>query len=179
MKNLNLFLCIVCIGSMALSGCGNVRTKNDEEIITKRERQYKGYGKFFGEDALLFGGHDKLQKKPDVGLGVNKFLWRATLDTLSFMPLQTVDPFGGVIVTDWYTDPNARSLKGKKHEERVRVNVRILDRMLRADGLSITVFRQVFKNGRWVTAPVAKGTAEKLENAILKKARQFKSSGQY
>ncbi len=165
------FLGVALSVGVFLTGCSKISTKNDEEIVTKRERIYKGYGKFFGEDALLFGGDDNIRKAPDVGIGVNTYLWRATLDTLSFMPLQTVDPFGGVITTDWYSQPS-------NPNERTRVNVRILDRVLRADGLTITVFRQNYVKGRWIHAKVSPKTAEQLENAILRKARHLKSSGQ-
>ena len=169
MKAPTLFICLMSILIISLSGCSKIKTTNDEEIVTKRDIHYKGYGKFFGEDALLFGGDDRLSKQPDVGLGVNKYMWRATLSTLSFMPLQTVDPFGGVVITDWYSTP-------KKPNERMRINVRILDRVLRADGLSLSIFRQQYKNGRWVSAAVSPKTAIDIENAILRRARQYKSS---
>src|SRR5438045_5347038 len=70
-----------------------------------------------------------------ITLGVNSYLWHATLDTLSFLPLQSADPFGGVIITEWYSAPSAPN-------DRMRVTVYILDRRLRADGLKVAVFRQ-------------------------------------
>lgn len=103
-----------------------------------------------------------------VEIGVNSFLWRASLDTLSFMPLASVDPFGGVIITDWYTSPESPA-------ERFKMNVYILDRRLRADGVKVAVFRQV-RNAQssWVDAAADPETAIKLENAILTRARQLK-----
>ncbi len=102
-----------------------------------------------------------------VTLGVNSYLWHATLDTLSFMPLQSADPFGGVIITDWYSDPSDPN-------ERMRVTTYILDRRLRADGLKITVFRQTHSADGWVDAQVNPDTANKLENAILTRARELR-----
>jgi hypothetical protein len=106
-----------------------------------------------------------------VTLGVNSFLWHASLDTLSFMPLQSADPFGGVILTDWYSDPSDLN-------ERMRVNIYILDRKLRADGLKIAVFRQTKSGDAWVDAAVNPDTAVKLEDAILTRARELRLATQ-
>jgi hypothetical protein len=106
-----------------------------------------------------------------VTLGVNSFLWHATLDTLSFMPLKSADPFGGVIITDWYSDP-------QDPNERMRVTVYILDRRLRADGLKISAFRQTHSADGWVDAQVNPDTANKLEDAILTRARELRLASQ-
>jgi len=100
-------------------------------------------------------------------MGVNSYLWHATLDTLSFMPLQSADPFGGVIITDWYSDPS-------NPNERMRVTVYILDRRLRADGIKISTFRQTHSADGWVDAQVNPDTANKLEDAILVRARELR-----
>ena len=105
-----------------------------------------------------------------VGVGVNSYLWRATLDTVSFMPLASADPFGGVIITDWFS-PN------ESPNERFKVNVFILARELRADGVRCTVFRQRREaSGQWADAPVEQQTAIDIENAILTRARQMRLS---
>ncbi|MGE0715323.1 MAG: DUF3576 domain-containing protein [Alphaproteobacteria bacterium] len=102
------------------------------------------------------------------GIGVNTFLWRASLDTLAFMPMAQADPFGGVIITDWYSSPSAP-------DERMKVNVYILDRTLRADGVRAAVFRQRRDgNGVWVDQPVDPKTGIELEDAILTRARQMR-----
>jgi hypothetical protein len=100
-------------------------------------------------------------------LGVNSFLWHATLDTLAFMPLQSADPFGGVVITDWYVAPNAPT-------ERLKVTIYIMDRALRADGLKVVVFRQTQSNGAWSDAQPSPDTAHKLEDAILTRARELR-----
>lgn len=102
------------------------------------------------------------------GIGVNSFLWRASLDTMSFMPLASADPFGGVIITDWYSPPETP-------DDRFKMQIYILDRRLRADGLKVAVFRQQRKSSDgWVDASVDANTAIQLENAILTRARQLR-----
>jgi hypothetical protein len=100
-------------------------------------------------------------------LGVNSFLWHASLDTLSFLPLQSADPFGGVIISDWYVAPTAPN-------ERLKVTVYIMDRALRADGLKVVVFRQVRNDTGWSDAQPSADTAHKLEDAILTRARELR-----
>jgi hypothetical protein len=102
-------------------------------------------------------------------IGVNSYLWRASLDALSFMPLLQSDSNGGVIVTDWYANPSNPS-------ERVKVTVTILDQDLRADALRVAASRQVSQNGAWVDAPVQAATVQKLEDIILTKARDLRRS---
>ncbi len=103
-------------------------------------------------------------------IGVNGYLWRATLQTLAFMPLASADPFGGVVSTDWYIDPAHPT-------DRFKATVYILDSRLRADGLSVSVFKQVSDgHGGWTPAPVADQTSTDIENAILTKARELRLS---
>ncbi|MCW1987749.1 hypothetical protein J2792_003290 [Novosphingobium capsulatum] len=122
-------------------------------------------------------GHKKLGKlermRTDMAsskvttIGVNAYLWRATLDSLSFMPLLQTDSNGGVIVTDWYTSP-------RNPGERIKVTVSILDQDLRADALRVAASRQISQNGVWVDAPVQAATVQKLEDVILTKARDLR-----
>ena len=121
------------------------------------------------------GGHTKrpeadLAASKVTTIGVNSYLWRASLDTLAFMPLASADPYGGVIITDWYVNPETPA-------ERFKATVYILDTRLRADGLNVTVFKQSKDaNGAWVDAPVSDQTATDIENAILTRARQLRLS---
>lgn len=98
--------------------------------------------------------------------GVNSYLWRATLETLDFMPLDQTDVYGGVIVTDWYSNPTVPT-------ERFKANVYILDSNLRADGLKVSIFKQTQAAGGWKDAVVDADTARQIENAILTKAREL------
>jgi hypothetical protein len=107
---------------------------------------------------------------PATAIGVNSYLWRATLDILSFMPLASADPYGGVVITDWYINP-------EKPDERFKATVYILDSRLRADGLNVTVFKEVSNGaGGWTPAPTADQTSTDIENSILTKARQLRLS---
>jgi hypothetical protein len=102
-------------------------------------------------------------------IGINSYLWRASLETLAFMPLSQADSSGGVIVTDWYANPNNPG-------ERVKLSVTILDEDLRADAIRVAASREVLQNGTWVEAPVQAATVQKLEDIILTKARDLRRS---
>jgi hypothetical protein len=107
---------------------------------------------------------------PPNAIGVNSYLWRATLDTLAFMPLASADPYGGVIITDWYVNP-------EKPDERFKCTVYILDTRLRGDALKVTVFKEVSNGqGGWIPSQAADQTSIDVENAILTRARQLRLS---
>jgi hypothetical protein len=107
---------------------------------------------------------------PANAIGVNSYLWRASLDTLAFMPLASADPYGGVIITDWYVNP-------EKQDERFKCTVYILDTRLRGDALKVTVFKEVSNGaGGWVTSQASDQTSIDVENAILTRARQLRLS---
>jgi hypothetical protein len=102
-------------------------------------------------------------------IGVNAYLWRASLDTIGFMPLAQVDSNGGIIITDWYATPSAPN-------ERVKVTIAILDTELRADAIKVTAVRQTIGSAGWIDAPVRPGTVQKLEETILSRARDLRRS---
>ncbi len=125
----------------------------------------------WGDGGLFLGGDDDAPVgAPGLGGGgvaVNTYLWRASLDTVAFMPLASADPFGGVIITDWYSPDDTP-------EERFKVNVYILARDLRSDGIRASIFKQKLAEGAWVDAPVDPQTAIRLEDAILTRARELR-----
>jgi hypothetical protein len=145
-------LALTIVGALGLSACDFVR-----EDISKS----------------LGGGSGNRVREADLAasqvttIGVNSYLWRAALETLSFAPMAQVDSNGGVMVTDWYTNPGSPN-------ERVKVTATILDRDLRADALRIAASRQVLNGGQWVDAPVAAATVQKLEEIILTRARDLR-----
>jgi hypothetical protein len=104
---------------------------------------------------------------PGTGIGVNAFLWRGALDTIAFMPLSSADPFGGVIITDWYTPPGTSG-------ERFKATIYVLTRDLRSDGVRVNIFRQVLQNGQWLDATVAESTVADIENKVLVRARRMR-----
>ena len=102
-------------------------------------------------------------------IGVNSYLWRAAVDTVSFAPLIQANPASGVIITDWYTNPKAPG-------ERVKLTIAVLDQDLRADALRVSAARQTNQGGTWVDAPVTAATVQKLEDIILTRARDLRRS---
>ncbi len=152
--------------ALALSACESMGIAPDPPPPTEdRSSSSSSNGglidTLFGSDAPTGGGS---------GIGVNSFLWRASLDTISFMPLNSADPFGGVIITDWYSPPETP-------KERVKLNIYILGRELRADGLRVSVFRQTRASQPWQEAKVDPKTVRDIENAILKRAREIRIAG--
>jgi hypothetical protein len=129
----------------------------------------KQYDGVLGQDGFNFFGRKSTEDQGGGGgIGVNSYLWRASLDSIAFMPVASADPFGGVIITDWYSPPETP-------EERFKLNIYILGRQLRADGIKAAVFRQRRDaNGEWADAAVEPKTATELENAILTRARQMR-----
>lgn len=146
-------------------------TGADRPTIANPNDIYAKPDSIFGKGGLFSAGKNKTADySGQSGIGVNTYLWRAALDTVSFMPLASADPFGGVILTDWYS-PEATP------NERLKLNVFILDRELRSDGVQVKVFRQVRKKGgSWNDAEVAPETAAQLEDTILTRARQIRIS---
>jgi hypothetical protein len=133
------------------------------------ENGYSVFGLLFGDDKTPGKGGGG-GGGGGGGVAVNSYLWHASLDTISFMPIAAADPFGGTIITDWYSPRGVGN-------ERFKLNVFILNRELRADGVRVTVFRQTKDaNGQWADAPVDPKTGQDLENSILTRARQIRLS---
>ena len=169
-----------CIAVLVLAGCGSDAVKPNPT-----PPNYQGLGsgsagditsRLGGADSgtlFGFGGTNRDNGRGGGGagggrgIGVTAFLWRGALDTISFMPLASADPFGGVIITDWYTPPGTTG-------ERFKATVYILSRDLRSDGLRVNIFRQVIQNDQWVDAPVAESTVGDIENKVLARARQMR-----
>ena len=154
---------------LSLGACASMGTKSGATAsanTTSPEDEKIPLSHLFG-----FGG-DKSKKSTyneQAGIGVNAYLWRASLDTISFMPLTSADPWGGVIISDWYANP-------QKPDERFKTTVYILDSRLRADALSVSVYKQVQQGGQWVDADVSAQTQIDIENAILTRARELRLS---
>lgn len=154
--------------AFGLSACGDLGLKKETSYPERKELvRNEARGKLTGEGLSLGGGSGKGEASNNP-LGVNSFLWRATLDTLGFMPLASADPFGGVIITDWYEDPKA-------HGERFKINALILDRQLRADGVKVSLFKQIYQEGKgWSDVAVDDALERQLEDTILTRARQLR-----
>lgn len=161
--------------ALALISCGKSTGPPAEGNYTGPPGPYANET-LVGEGGLSFGVGGSSRGKgsgADAGgaLGVNAYLWRGALDTLSFMPLSAADPFGGVIITDWYTPAAADG-------ERFKATAYILGRELRSDGVRVSIFRQVLQNGHWVDAPVSPITVGEIENKVLARARELREQSQ-
>lgn len=153
------------VAAAALSACSMFRGDDSPAGQSRADdnRDRGGISIFGG------GGDNNRRNQADAAIGVNAFLWRASLDTLNFMPLESADPYGGIIITDWHSDPTAPT-------ERFKATVYILDTRLRADALNVSIFRQTNVNGAWTDAAVDPATELQIENAILTRARQLRLS---
>jgi uncharacterized protein DUF3576 len=149
---------LLAAAAILLVACGN---RGAEMVSTSTDSGRSGIFPLFG------GGNDEEEMASTPQLGVNSFLWRATLDTINFMPLSSADPIGGVIISDWYAPP-------ERPDEHMKVTVYILDRRLRADAVRVSVFRQVRGANGWADAQTNPDTGIRLENAILSRARELR-----
>lgn len=145
-------LALTLAGAVALAGCGFVRDDINRTLGNAPEDR---------------GRASDLAASRTTTIGVNAYLWQAALDTLSFAPLAQADSNGGVIVTDWYANPNSPS-------ERVKLTVTILDADLRADALRVAASRQTLQGSQWLEAPVTAATVQRLEEIILTRARDLR-----
>ena len=139
---------VAALGMLALSACG-------------------AHGPLHIKHHRVRPGRIELPPTNVTTIGVNSYLWRASLDTISFMPLLQTDSNGGVIVTDWYVNPQVPT-------ERMKVTIAILDQDLRADAVRVAALREVNRGGQWVSAPVEAATTQKLEDIILTRARDLR-----
>lgn len=142
----------------------NMQTASTSPAMLKKQEASGGPGNLL---SLNLGG----SKSQNTGIPVNAYLWRASLDTLSFMPLASANPFAGVIVTDWYSPPSTP-------DERFKATAYILGKQLTANDVKVSVFRQVRQNGSWTDATVDPATVSGIEDRILARAAQLKGAGQ-
>ncbi|MDE0779251.1 MAG: DUF3576 domain-containing protein [Alphaproteobacteria bacterium] len=157
---------IITVAALGLTACEGI-SRQAPETDSFKDKLRKESGKLFG-DINLLGNSDSKNEDSNSGIGVNGFLWRASLDTLSFLPLSSADPFGGVIITDWYAPPESPS-------ERFKVTVYILSRELRSDGVRVAVFHQKRDDrSEWLSAESGRNASTSLENAILTRARELR-----
>jgi hypothetical protein len=163
---------IAALAMLALAGCGSSQLTETPNTDPDIGFEHTPTSSMAGDGGLLGNIFGNKKSNPDQGvggssLGVNAYLWRGALDTLSFMPLQSADPFGGVIITDWYSPPDTPT-------ERFKATAYILGRQLRADAIRVTLFRQVFQDGHWIDASVSPVTVGDIENKVLARARELR-----
>lgn len=168
-KTKHIIICI--LAAFVFSSCTFFKDENKIQYeypeSPEDERRIKR-GKLTGKGLTLFGG-DKKAKNNDngtiIGTGVNNHLWRAALETVSFVPLISADPVGGVIITEWYSI---------EENERIKLNVFILDTKLHSKALKVSSFKQIKDNGNWTDAKTSLAFSTEIENKILARARELK-----
>lgn len=162
----------VMLGAAALAACsdiGGAPTAQPGTVLAEggpgRERSVNtGAGGF----SAIFGGGGAQEE--GAVLGVNAYLWRASLDTVSFLPITSADPFGGVILSDYYTPPETPN-------SRYKVAVYILGRELRSDNVRVSITRQTRAGSGWRDEAPNETLARQLEDTILARARQLRIAG--
>jgi hypothetical protein len=155
-----------CNGPIKSEASYPTRPEGTDKILYSDQKQETIWGEGKSLSDKIFG-RDSEENAGGSGIGVNSFLWRASLDTVSFMPVASADPFGGVILTDWYENPDTPG-------QRFKLSVYILDRQLRADGVRVSVFKQTQEKGAWRDAKVPADMATNIENTILTRARELR-----
>jgi hypothetical protein len=156
---------------LLITGCSNSTPDIKSEYPKAPEDVRRARaGSLTGEGLVLFGRGDDDSSSSgggNSGIGINSYLWRASLDTVSFMPLASADPFGGVIITDWYEDAQNKG-------ERFKVNIVILGKELRSNAVKVSVFKQIYSGAGWRDSHASEKVARDLENKILTKARALR-----
>jgi hypothetical protein len=163
---------ILCgLAAVTIAGCTDVTVEEPEAYRTEQtDRIREQYGTITGDEGLVVFSSRQREEQDGGGgpsIGVNVYLWRAALETIDFMPLVQADPFGGVIITDWFSPPETPG-------ERFKLTVYILDRVLRADAVKVAVFRQINNEGGWTDATVEPTTAIGIEDSVLTRARELR-----
>ena len=141
---------------------------NKELAVSDAENRLRTGGGLFGKKSGIgFGTKEGNNAVSSIGMPINPYLWKGSLETIGFMPLSSADPFGGIIITDWYSD-------GQTINERCKINIFIKGLELKTSNLKVNTFCQSFENNRWVDLPTSASQSAQLENAILNKAKRIK-----
>ena len=163
------YTALTALLALSLTACSNVEVEKAETNPLPYDMS-EGEGLFSGKSGNIldaFGGDDKEKVAGAPSIGVNGYLWRSAIETISFMPIVSTDSAGGTILTDWFNSPDNAN-------ERVKVNVYILGTTLRPQNLKVSVFRQVRTDAGWISAGVSQDTGAQLEETILTAARKLK-----
>ncbi len=162
-------LTVMAVSVLFLTACGSSPKVEYDYPTSAKTATDPNLGSLFDGAKPLFSGSDSAVKVAE--LPVNGYMWRAALETFSFLPMRSADPVAGVIISDWYSDPI-------KPDERFKVTIYIMDRDLRADALRVSSFRETRTNNVWSAADVAPQTNRRLEDAILVRARELRIADQ-
>ena len=145
--------------------------EKDRLALLDAENRLRSGGGLFGKKGMSLGGIGNSEKTATatIGLPINPYLWKGSLETIDFMPLASADPFAGIIITDWYTSQNTPN-------ERCKINIFIRGHKMKTDNLKVNSFCQSLLNGQWVDIKNNIDNDARLENAILNKAKKIRLS---
>ena len=144
--------------------------EKDRLALADAENRLRSGGGLLGKKGLSLGDMNKPKTTTAaIGLPINPYLWKGSLETIDFMPLASADPFAGIIITDWYTSQSALN-------ERCKINIFIKGYEMKTDNLKVNSFCQSLSNGQWVNINNNIDNDAKLENAILNKAKKIRLS---
>jgi hypothetical protein len=158
---------VVMLSTLVLSGCSWTQPNPTAPGIIPQGPGDPSFSRIGGPDSgviFTFPADRSAAEAGGYGVGVNAFLWRGALETLATLPLISADPYGGVIITDWYSPPNSTG-------QRFKDTVFITGRELRGDAVRVNVFHQVNQSGRWVDAPISPELQTGIQNRVLDRAR--------
>ena len=147
----------------------------DDVLYSKRQQaQIKSVN---AEKGTLLSDLFNLNKKnkgeafADSRLTINPFLWKASLEILSStMPIASVDSNSGIIITEWY---NLKS----KNNERVKISVLVNSSELRADGVKVSIFKQIKNANTWRSSKINPNIIKNLERKIIRQAGLLANAG--
>tara|TARA_Y100000590_G_C15520574_1_gene939236 strand:- start:139 stop:720 length:582 start_codon:yes stop_codon:yes gene_type:complete len=159
---------LIFIISFFLESCGPFKYKpvdarkvspNSKERVKKNIEEGKGF--------RLMGG----KKGGTFDFASSNYLWRATLDTIDFMPLASANYSGGIVVTDWYSENN-------NENESIKISIRFLSNEIRSDALDVKVFiKECDKNLNCVVNQNQGKLPNELMVSILRKAAKYEKEG--
>ncbi len=162
---LTTLLCII------LCACSQTNVSHDDEFITKNRKHYHGFGKILGDKSLTLNQKISKLSPTTQSMATNNVLWKAALDVISFMPLKHTDPISGIILTEWYINPDNKN-------EKLKIDIKINSNNVRVDGLKVSVFTQKYVNGKWSFASQASNLSEIIEDKIINKAKELNLEAQ-
>ena len=177
-----LNICIIKLGFIilivtTLHGCSAVKTETkrgdiEDVIYLPRQQAERAISKRGGQSFLkdLFVGKTNNSNFKEPQLSINPYLWQASLDILSStMPLASVDSNSGIIISDWY------NIKGKQNE-RIKISVLVNSQELRADGIKVSIFKQILRANSWSNANINPKIITNIERKILQKAGELSNT---
>jgi len=149
---------------VSLVSCSNIELSKPLQKV-ERKSIFDGPITFSTEKGFL--SVDENISQPS-SLPVNELLWRSSLDTLEFMSFEKIDPFGGIIESDWFINASSKNLRNK-------IIVSFSSSELKATSIKVSVVREKYEDKNWISDGYSDGLARKIEDLILSRARELRN----